>query len=138
MINNVVLTGRLTKEPQVRKTTSGKSVLSFTLAVDRRKSADQDTNQPTADFISCVAWNQIADLMARYTHKGSQIGIVGRIQTRNYDDPNNPNKKVYVTEVVCDSLSFLDSKAKETEVKAEPEQYDDPQVLDIDSDDLPF
>ena len=84
MINRIILVGRLTRDPELRSTQSGKSVVSFTLAVDRRKSRDADPNMPTADFISCVAWNQTAELMSRYTHKGSQIGVEGRIQTRNY------------------------------------------------------
>jgi single-strand DNA-binding protein len=148
MINNVVLVGRLTRDPMVRKTAAGRSVLSFTLAVDRRRGSNQDPNQPTADFISCVAWNQVADLMAQYTHKGSQIGIQGRIQTRNYDDPNTPGKKVYVTEVVCDSLTFLDSKnsdnrpADNSGYYPDDSSYDDTMdttpTLNISSDDLPF
>ena len=149
MINNVVLVGRLTKDPMVRKTASGRSVLAFTLAVDRRKGSNTDPNQPTADFINCVAWNQAADLLAQYTHKGSQIGIQGRIQTRNYDDPNNPGKKVYVTEVVCDNFMFLDSKNSDNRPANDNSGYypddsayddtmDSTPTLNISSDDLPF
>ena len=86
--------------------------------------------------------------MAQYTHKGSQIGIQGRIQTRNYDDPNTPGKKVYVTEVVCDSLTFLDSKnsdnrpADNSGYYPDDSAYDDSMdttpTLNISSDDLPF
>lgn len=111
MINKVILVGRLTREPEVRKTGSGMSVCSFTLAVNRRKAKNAPANTPDADFIGCVAWNQTADLMGTYLHKGSQIGVEGRIQTRNYDDPNNPGKKVYVTEVVAEQVSFLESKS---------------------------
>jgi len=111
MINRVILVGRLTREPEVRKTSSGMSVCSFTLAVNRRKGKNAPANVPDADFISCVAWNQTADLMGSYLHKGSQIGVEGRIQTRNYDDPNNPGKKVYVTEVLAETVSFLESKS---------------------------
>ena len=151
MINRVILVGRLTRDPELRSTQSGKSVVSFTLAVDRRKSRDADPNMPTADFISCVAWNQTAELMSRYTHKGSQIGVEGRIQTRNYDDPNVPGKRVYVTEVVCDSVTFLDSRntasaSQGTSVDnsgyyPDPSYADEtPEIpsLDISSDDLPF
>ena len=98
MINTVVLTGRLTKDIELRRTTSGKICTSFTLAVNRNK---QET-----DFINCVAWDKVAELLERYTHKGSQIGVEGRIQTRNYDDRNG--KKVYVTEVLVNSISFLE------------------------------
>ncbi|MBR0386011.1 MAG: single-stranded DNA-binding protein [Erysipelotrichaceae bacterium] len=150
MINRVILVGRLTRDPALRKTNTGKSVVSFTLAVDRRKSANTDPNQPTADFIPCVAWNQAADLIAQYTHKGSQIGVDGRIQTRNYDDPNNPGKKVYVTEVVCDNFTFLDTRNSENRQTADnnsgyypdDSMYEEPTVdtptLNISSDDLPF
>ncbi len=153
MINRVILVGRLTRDPALRKTNTGRSVVSFTLAVDRRKSANADPNQPTADFVPCTAWNQVADLIAQYTHKGSQIGVEGRIQTRNYDDPNNPGKKVYVTEVVCDSLTFLDSRSSEsrqTTDNSDSGYYPDDSMyeedttmvdtptLNISSDDLPF
>ena len=111
MINRVILVGRLTKDVELRKTPAGSSVCSFTLAVSRRVSKNSTSNQPTADFISCVAWNQTADLMKSYLHKGSQIGVEGRIQTLNYDDPNVPGRKVYVTEVVADNVTFLESRA---------------------------
>ena len=104
MINNVVLTGRLTKDIELRRTTSGKTCTSFTLAVNRNK---QET-----DFINCVAWDKVAELLERYTHKGYQIGVEGRIQTRNYDDRNG--KKVYITEVLVNSISFLDKLEQNT------------------------
>ena len=151
MINRVILVGRLTKDVELRKTPAGNSVVSFTLAVSRRVSKNNTSNQPTADFISCVAWNQTADLMKNYLHKGSQIGVEGRIQTRNYDDPNVPGRKVYVTEVVADNVTFLESRAA-SENRPAPSQpavdayYPDvedyqetSQTLDLSSvDDLPF
>ena len=106
MINRVVLVGRLTKDPVLRKTGAGKSVVSFTTACDRKVKAK---GQPTADFINCIAWNKVADLMAQYLHKGSLVGVEGRIQTRSYDDQSG--KRVYVTEVVADSVQFLESKS---------------------------
>lgn len=106
MINRVVLVGRLTKDPVLRKTGAGKSVVSFTTACDRKVKAE---GQPTADFISCIAWNKVADLMAQYLHKGSLVGVEGRIQTRSYDDQTG--KRVYITEVVVDSVQFLESKS---------------------------
>ena len=104
MINSVVLTGRLTKDIELRRTTSGKTCTIFTLAVNRNK---QET-----DFINCVAWDKVAELLERYTHKGSQIGVEGRIQTRNYDDKNG--KKVYITEVLVNSISFLEPIKSDT------------------------
>ena len=104
MINTVVITGRLTKDIELRRTTSGKTCTSFTLAVNRNK---QET-----DFINCVAWDKVAELLERYTHKGFQIGVEGRIQTRNYDDRNG--KKVYITEVLVNSISFLEPIKSDT------------------------
>ena len=106
MINRVVLVGRLTKDPVLRKTGSGISVTSFTVACDRRIKTE---GQPTADFINCVCWNRVADNTAQYTHKGSLVGVEGRIQTRSYDDPMS-GKRVYVTEVVADTVQFLEPK----------------------------
>ena len=108
MINRVILVGRLTQDPQMRKTNTGRSVCSFTLAVSRPKRQNSTTQE--ADFINCVAWEKTAELMCSYLRKGSQIGVEGRIQTRNYDDPNVPNRKVYVTEVFVSNVTFLDSK----------------------------
>lgn len=104
MLNRVILIGRVTKDVELRNTSNGTPVTSFTLAVNRRMSQD---NQ--ADFINCVAWNKTAELMAQYVKKGALISIEGRIQTRNYD--NKDGQKVYVTEVVTDSVQFLESKS---------------------------
>ena len=97
MINRVVLVGRLTKDPVLRKTANGASVVSFTVACTRRFKQE---GQPDADFINTVAWNKTADIVSQYTHKGSLVGVEGRIQTRSYDDQSG--KRVYVTEVVAD------------------------------------
>ena len=106
MINNVTLTGRLTKDVDLRYTSTGTAVASFSMAVDRQfKSAN---GEKETDFINVVAWRKTAEILAEHTRKGSLIGIVGRIQTRNYE--GNDNKRVYVTEVVADSFTFLESK----------------------------
>ena len=105
MINRVVLVGRLTKDSVLRRTPSGTSVASFTLACDRRNKVE---GQPTADFINCVCWGKVAENTNAYTHKGSLVGVEGRIQTRSYDDQSG--KRVYVTEVVADSVQFLEPK----------------------------
>lgn len=101
-INRVVLIGRLTRDPELRKTQSGTSVCSFTLAVNRRQ--NQDGTQE-ADFINCVAWNKLADNIQLYQKKGNQLGIEGRINTRSYD--NQQGQKVYVTEVIAENVQFL-------------------------------
>lgn len=105
MINRVVLVGRITRDIELRKTPNGASVVSFTIACNRRSKQE---GQPDADFINCVAWNRVADLMAQYLNKGALIGVEGRIQTRSYDDKDG--KRVYVTEVVAESVQFLESK----------------------------
>lgn len=103
MINNVVLVGRLTRDPDLRTTESGISVATFTLAVDRQFSNSQGERE--ADFINCVVWRKAAENLANFTSKGSLIGVQGRIQTRSYD--NKEGQRVYVTEVVVDSFSFF-------------------------------
>ncbi len=107
MINRVVLVGRLTKDIALRKTQTGISVASFTVACNRRYSSQNQDQQ--ADFINCVAWRQTADFLGQYARKGSLVGVEGRIQTRNYDDATG--KRVYVTEVVCDSVQLLESRS---------------------------
>ena len=142
MINRVVLVGRLTKDPVLRKTANGVSVTSFTVACTRRFKQE---GQPDADFINTVAWNKTADSVSQYTHKGSLVGVEGRIQTRSYDDQSG--KRVYVTEVVADSVQFLESKSAAASNAYVPEQgsnqgyqepYETSSTLDIASDDLPF
>ncbi|WNW16702.1 single-stranded DNA-binding protein [Lactiplantibacillus plantarum] len=108
MINRTVLVGRLTRDPELRYTNSGVAVTTFSLAVNR-----QFTNQNgerEADFISCVIWRKAAENFANFAHKGSLVGIDGRIQTRNYE--NNQGTRVYVTEVVADNFSLLESRSK--------------------------
>lgn len=148
MINRVVLTGRLTKDLELRQTQSGKSTVSFSLAVDR---AFRKDGQPEADFIQCVAWNRQAEAMAQYLHRGSLIGIDGRLQTRSYD--NKQGQRVYVTEVMVDSFTFLEprnqAQAQEqwspTGVQPQTEptrtnsvKVDDVETIGIAGDDLPF
>lgn len=109
MINNVVLIGRLTKDVELRKTQNGKSVTSFTLAVNRTGAQD---GQQDCDYINCIAWGKTADIMAQYLNKGSLIGIEGRIQTRTYQ---KDNRNVYVTEVLVNTLHFLETKKTQTQ-----------------------
>ncbi len=106
MINNVVLTGRITKDLEKKETGKGTSVVNFSLAVDRRFKGSNGNRE--ADFISIQAWGMTADLLYKYCGKGSLIGVEGRIQTRNYE--NNQGQRVYVTEVVAENVTFLDSK----------------------------
>lgn len=106
-VNSVVLIGRLAKEPELKNTPAGKSVANFTLAVGR------NTAESTADFINCVAWNQSADFITSYAHKGDGIAVEGNIRTRSYDDQMT-GKKVWVTEVVANRLEITAKKAGNT------------------------
>lgn len=142
VLNNTKLIGRITKDVILRKTQSGLSVVSFTLAVNRRTKKDEE---PKADFISCQAWRSTADFMDKYVKKGNLLLVDGHIQTRNYNDKDG--KRVYVTEVVADSVQFLESKKSDQSDQDEatealqndeyPQEYDS-DTLDIASDDLPF
>ncbi|UQS87248.1 single-stranded DNA-binding protein [Nicoliella spurrieriana] len=106
MINRATLTGRLTRDVELRYTQSGRAVGSFSLAVDRR--FKNGNGEREADFINCVVWGKSAENFANYVHKGNLVGIDGRIQTRNYE--NNQGNRVYVTEVVVENFSFLESR----------------------------
>ena len=107
-MNKVVLMGRLTRDPKVRATQSGTGVCSFSLAVNRRFKQE---GQPDADFINVTAWAKTAEFVNKYFTKGQQVAVVGRIQTRNYDDKEG--KKVFVTEVVAEEVYFADSKKEQ-------------------------
>lgn len=107
MINNVVLVGRLTKDPELRYSSSNIPMVYFTIAVNRAFSSQNGERQ--ADFIGCVAFRKQAENMARFLAKGSLIGVEGRIQTRNYQGKDG--NMVYVTEVVANSVQFLESKS---------------------------
>lgn len=104
-MNKVILVGRLTKDPEVRNTSSQVPFCNFTVAVDRRFK-DQN-GQRQADFINCVAWRQTATFISTYFRKGARIGIVGSLQSRSYDDQNG--QKRYVTEVVVEEAEFVES-----------------------------
>ena len=106
-LNKVIIGGRLTADPELKKTPQGTSVTSFTVAVDRRYTKNGETQQ-SADFINMVAWRTTAEFITRYFRKGSSICIVGSIQTRSWTDQNN--QKRYTTEVVVDEANFVDSR----------------------------
>ncbi len=146
MINRVVLVGRITKDPELRKAGSGE-VVSFTIAINRRY-ANKDGNKE-ADFINCVAWNQTANFLSTYVKKGNLIGVEGRIETRNYD--GNDGKKVYITEVRCESVQILESKNSSASIQTYQKEeikftkeadfdkdYSSAETFDIESDELPF
>lgn len=138
MINRVVLVGRLTKDPVLRKTAAGTSITSFTVACNRRFKQE---GQPDADFINCTSWNKVADNVAKYTQKGSLVGVEGRIQTRSYDDQQG--KRVYVTEIVAESVQFLESKNasnnhEQIQESTYQNDFQSSAELPIDDNELPF
>ncbi|PIA83687.1 single-stranded DNA-binding protein [Streptococcus parauberis] len=106
MLNNVVLIGRLTKDPELRYTPNNVAVATFNLAVNRRFKNNEGVHE--ADFISCVMWNKSAENLSNWIKKGNLIAITGRIQTRNYENQNG--QRVYVTEVVAESFQSLEKR----------------------------
>ena len=144
MLNRVALVGRLTRDPELRRTGNGTAVTSFTLAVDRNFST-RDGQE--ADFINCVVWRKPAENVAQYCSKGSLVSVDGRIQTRNYD--NNQGKKVYVTEVIADSVQFIQTNRNNNTTTAaqapvnnyvpnEPIQQFEDEGLVMEEDDIQF
>ena len=112
-LNKVILCGRLTADPELKQTSGGIAVVSFSLAVNRRyqsRSADGSAPQQQADFISIVAWRQTAEFISRYFRRGSAICITGSIQTRTWQDQQG--QKRYTTEIVADEAMFVDSKGE--------------------------
>lgn len=107
-MNRATITGNLTKDPEHRTTPNGISCTTFTVAVQRKFAKEE----PKADFLNVVTWRTLADNCAKYLQKGSKVGVVGQIQTRNYDDKQGVKR--YVTEIIADEVEFLDSKNKET------------------------
>lgn len=125
-MNNIILIGRLTKDPELRYTQAGKAVCSFTLAIDRPYSGDKKET----DFINIVVWNKVGENCAQYLSKGRKVAVQGRLQIRNYEDDNG--KRHYVTEVVANSVEFLEWGEKKSS--------DDDFGIDVDFDesDVPF
>lgn len=116
-MNKVILVGRLARDPELRTTGSGKSVATFSLAVDRRYKAE---GQPTADFFNIVAWGKQAETICQYLSKGRQIALTGRLQSRSYDAQDG--SKRYVTEVVLEEFDFIGSKNDSAPQNSQPQE----------------
>jgi len=115
-INKIVLGGRLTADPELKSTQNGVAVTSFTVAVNRRfKSAD---GTQEVDFVNCTAWRQAAELVCKYFKKGSSICVTGTLQNRKWTDKEGATR--YATDVVCDEIYFVDSKADAERKDAHP------------------
>ena len=134
MINRTVLVGRLTRDPELRYTQGGTAVASFTLAVNRQFTNSQGERE--ADFINCVIWRKAAENFAKFTSKGSLVGIDGRLQTRNYE--NKQGNRVYVTEVVADNFSLLESRKDNSNNNNGDPFAGNSKPIDISDDSLPF
>lgn len=152
MLNRVVLVGRITHDPEIKRTQSDIPVVNFQLAVNRQYTKTEADQQ--ADFIRIVAWRRQAELIGQYVRKGALIGIDGRLQSNSYDDPTSGQRRT-TFEVVADSVQFLESRSEGTSNSTQaayPDQfqgsYQSPQqnlgqkpatpIIDIDDDDLPF
>lgn len=127
MVNNVVLVGRLTRDPEIRTTTTGKNVCTFSLAVQKRIKPQDDS--PDADFFSIVAWNKDADYVAQYITKGRLVAVEGRLQSRRYIASDGSNREV--VEIVANSVSGLDRPREDAEpqpntsnVRVATDEYD--------------
>lgn len=139
MLNRVVLVGRMTRDPELRRTANGTPVASFTLAMNRNFSSQNGERQ--ADFIPCVVWNKAAENTAKYCSKGSLVGVDGRLQSRSYQ--NQDGRRVSVIEVICDSVQFLETRAmssqRNTMMDQMPQtsnQFDDSSFYDVKNNDM--
>jgi single-strand DNA-binding protein len=141
MINRAVVVGRLTKNPELRKSAAGNSFASFTVAIDNRTKPGE---QKTASFINCITFGNTADNLAKYTRKGSLIGVEGRLQQRNYETKDG--RKGSALEIIADTVQFLDSKGSNQDsatdptprVEVEKDDNKNLESIDIVDDDLPF
>jgi len=143
MINRIVLVGRLTRDPELRKTNSGMSVAGFTVAIDNRMKNPDGTRGTT--FVACSVFGQQAENVAKFTRKGSMVGVEGSLNQRNFT--RSDGTKGSVLEVICDRVAFLEPKAagKEGEsnvtfddMRAPEESGKNLDSLDLPDDDLPF
>lgn len=140
MMNRVILVGRITKDPEMKKTAQDIAVVNFTIAVNRNYTDTQGEKQ--ADFISCVVWRKQAENVAKYVTKGMLLGVEGRIQTRQYESETGMK---YITEVLCDSVQFLENKSSNTQsfeenqpTKSQSDEFYETSKKLAAEDDLPF
>lgn len=126
-MNRIILIGRNVKEIELKQTASGVSVSEFTIAVNR--SFKNANGERESDFFNCIAFSKLAETICRYVKKGDQVGVEGRLQTRNYT--NKDGKKVYVTEIIVENVEFLQNKRTDEQITPHFEEIDTDQ-------DLPF
>lgn len=142
MMNKIILIGRLSRDVEVRYTTSNRACASFTIAVNRTYTNQE--GQREADFINIVAWDKLGENVSKYTHKGSLVAVEGRLQVRSYE--NQEGRRIYVTEVVASTVQFLETKEKSEQntnnVENDPFEEMDEKINndlpDIPDSELPF
>ncbi|PAE27890.1 single-stranded DNA-binding protein [Paenibacillus sp. 7884-2] len=132
-MNRTILVGRLTKDPDLRYTPNGVAVANFTVAVNR---PFKNEGEQQADFINCVVWRAPAENLAKYMKKGSQIGVDGRIQTRSFEGQDG--KTVYITEVVADSVQFLESKGSNNQTNNQSNNQQSSKASNTNGNEDPF
>ena len=133
-MNTVNLVGRLTKDPELKYTATGMAICKFTLAVNR--DFTNQNGEREADFINCTAFKKTAENLANYQKKGSQIGVVGRIQTGSYEGQDG--KRVFTTDVMVDRVEFLGGKQGEGQATNTPPRQNNSAPMEVAEDDLPF
>lgn len=134
MLNCAAIMGRLVADPELKKSTTGVSVCSFCVAVDRDYVKQGETRQ--ADFINVVAWRQTAEFVCKYFHKGSMIAIQGSIQTRNYQDKNGNKRST--TEIMADKVNFCGGKTEQSETVTQTVSIPVEDYTEIEEGELPF
>lgn len=137
-LNRVVLVGRMVRDPELKRTNSGTSVTSFTIAVDNLTKAG---NERSASFIPCTSWNKTAENVAKYCSKGTLVGVDGRLNQRSYEDKSGQKRSV--VEVIAESVQFLERKGASEENESQSEETTAKSTvahegIDSSDDDLPF
>lgn len=138
-MNKVILTGRLTADPELKQTQSGVANCKFTVAVDRRF-ADKESGERQADFITCIAWRKTAEFVARYFNKGKMIAVEGNLRTGSYQDKTHEDVKHFTTDVYVDNVEFCGSNNESggsTNTQSTTQQAP-ASVEEVTTDDLPF
>lgn len=134
-MNQLVIIGNLTKDPELRTTSTGLSVCTFTVAVNRKKT--KDSTEQEADFFRVTAWRQLGEICAKFTEKGKKVCVVGRVSLNTWDNEKGHGASL---EVLADSVEFLSPRASDAPIPAEPSSPVDAQsgMAVVDTDDLPF
>lgn len=134
MINKFIGNGRVTKDIELKQTSSGSSAVSFTLAITRNRK--NQNGEYESDFISCIAYKEVAELLSKYVKKGDTIGVDGKIRTGSYKDKNG--KSIYVTEVVVENVDFLKQTNKEVKTETLDTKWDSAKDITLSDEELPF